>query len=502
MIKKLLVANRGEIAVRVLRAAREMGVATVAVYSEADRKSPHVELADEAVEIGPAPPLESYLNIEKIIQVAKDVGAEAIHPGYGFLAENSRFAQSCSEAGLIFVGPPADALRRVGNKLEARRLATSVGVPVIPGMMATQPDPAAFKKEAEKIGYPVLVKAAGGGGGKGMRIVSSPSDLDEGLEAAMRESQAAFGDPTVYLEKYIAEPRHIEMQILRDTRGNAVWLGERECSIQRRHQKIIEESPSPIMTAPLREKMGQAAVAIVQAAGYLNAGTVEFLYENGNFYFLEVNARLQVEHPVTELCTGLDLVALQLRIASGEPIPFAQRDVRPRGHALECRIYAEDPAKNFLPSSGKILGLEEPQGPGVRCDSGLREGLEISVHYDPILSKVITFGENRQQAIDRMRRALSDYVILGVATSIPLLREILEHSAFLAGELSTHFLEHHFADWKAPPPSQAVQEAALIAALLVQAAKKSTNGALARARPTPWQTIGHWEIARGCVTKP
>ncbi len=500
MIRKLLVANRGEIAVRVLRAAREMGVATVAVYSEADRKSPHVELADEAVEIGPAPPLESYLNIEKIIQVAREVGAEAIHPGYGFLAENALFAEACDKAKLIFVGPPADALRRVGNKLEARQLATSVGAPVIPGMMVANPDPAALKKEAEKIGYPVLVKAAAGGGGKGMRIVTKPADLQDGLEAAMRESQTAFGDATVYLEKYIAAPRHIEMQILCDDRGNAVWLGERECSIQRRHQKIIEESPSPVMTPPLRDKMGKAAVAIAKAAGYLNAGTVEFLYENGNYYFLEVNARLQVEHPVTELCTGLDLVALQFRIASGEAIPFTQSEIHPRGHAIECRIYAEDPAKDFLPSSGKILGLEEPQGPGVRCDSGLREELDISVHYDPILSKVITFGENRQQAIDRMRRALADYVILGVATPIPLLRDILEHPAFLAGDLSTHFLEHHFAGWKVPPPGPAIEEAALMAALLVRSAPKSSDGALPRERPTPWQTIGPWEIARRTVS--
>ena len=496
MFKKLLVANRGEIAVRVLRTAREMGIATVTVYSQADRKSPHVEIADEAVEIGPPAPLESYLNIERIIGAAKATGAEAIHPGYGFLAENASFAKACAEANLVFVGPPSDALRRVGDKLEARKLALSVGAPVIPGMTAVQPDISAFKKEAQKIGYPVLIKATAGGGGKGMRVVSSPADLNAGLEAAMRESQTAFGDATVYLEKYIAEPRHIEMQILCDEHGNAVWLGERECSIQRRHQKIIEESPSPVMTPELRQEMGQTAVKIAKAAGYRNAGTVEFLYEKGNYYFLEVNARLQVEHPVTELCTGLDLVALQLHIAAGEPIPFTQAQVSPRGHAVECRIYAEDAAKDFLPSSGVIVALEEPQGPGIRCDSGLREGLEISVHYDPILSKVITYGENRSEAIRRMRRALSDYVILGVATPISLLLDILRHPAFLSGELSTHFLDHHFADWKPPRPSETVQEMALVAAMLARAGVQRGNGSLSpKARPTPWQTIGRWEIA-------
>jgi acetyl-CoA carboxylase biotin carboxylase subunit len=498
MFKKLLVANRGEIAVRVLRTAREMGIATVAVYSQADRKSLHVEIADEAVEIGPPAPLESYLNIPRIIEAAKRTGAEAIHPGYGFLAENASFAKACKEAGLIFVGPPADALRRVGDKLEARKLALSVGAPVIPGMTATQPDIALFKKEAQEIGYPVLIKAAAGGGGKGMRVVSSPSELDEGLQGAMREAQNAFGDATVYLEKYIAEPRHIEMQILCDEHGNAVWLGERECSIQRRHQKIIEESPSPVMAPQLRQEMGQTAVKIAKAAGYRNAGTVEFLYEKGKYYFLEVNARLQVEHPVTEFCTGLDLVALQLHIASGEEIPFSQQEVHPRGHAIECRIYAEDPTRNFLPSSGVIAVLEEPQGPGVRCDSGLREGLEVSVHYDPILSKVITYGENRAEAVRRMCRALSEYVIMGVATPISLLLNILEHPAFISGELSTHFLEHHFPNWKPPKASDAVREVAFIAAMLARAETKHGGGPLlSKAQPTPWQTIGPWEIARG-----
>ncbi len=496
MFKKILIANRGEIAVRVLRTAREMGIATVAVYSEADRKSPHVELADEAIEIGPPLPLESYLNIEKIITAAQRAGVEAIHPGYGFLSENPLFAESCTKAGFTFIGPPAEAMRKLGNKLEARHLAISVKALVIPGMMASEVSPDVFKKEAEKIGYPVLVKAAAGGGGKGMRVVSSPDDLEEGLQAAMRESKTAFGDATVYLEKYIAEPRHIEMQILRDTHGNAVWLGERECSIQRRHQKIIEESPSPVLTPELREEMGSVAVAIVKAAGYFNAGTVEFLYENGRFYFLEVNARLQVEHPVTEFCTGLDLVALQLEIASGGKIPFTQKDVNPRGHSIECRIYAEDAAKNFLPSSGTIVGLREPQGPGVRCDSGLREGLEISVHYDPILSKLVTYGDNRAEAIRRMQCSLSEYVILGVATPINLLQNILKHHAFVSGELSTHFLEHHFADWVPPVPDEAVQEVALIAALLAGKGAKHSGSDITRAQPTPWQTIGSWEIAR------
>jgi len=497
MFKKILVANRGEIAVRVMRTARELGIRSVAVYSEADVESLHVELADEAVLIGAPAPAASYLNIPRIIEAAKTTGAEAIHPGYGFLSENPDFSEAVEKSGLVFIGPPPNAMRLLGNKIESRVLAESHGVPVTPGATFPEPEPSAVTKVAEKIGWPVLIKAAAGGGGKGMRVVHKAADLPLALEGAIREAKSAFGDPTVYLEKYLPRPRHIEFQIFCDSHGNAVHLGERECSVQRRHQKIIEETPSVVITPELRARMGEAALKIVKAAGYRNAGTVEFLFDRGNFYFLEVNARLQVEHPVTEFRTGEDLVEWQLRIASGEKLPKSQDQIAFRGHALECRIYAEDPRAGFLPSSGKILALDEPHIPGVRIDSGIREGMDISVYYDPILSKVISFSDDRNGAIRKMREALDRYVLLGVSTPIEILRDILSHPEFVAGNLSTHFIDDHFADWK---PS-AHDGADLAAALLV--ATRATTGMAAASTngdrpgiPSPWQSLGSWQIAK------
>jgi acetyl-CoA carboxylase biotin carboxylase subunit len=501
-IEKLLIANRGEIAVRVMRTARELGIRTVAVYSEADKHALHVELADEAILIGPPPASESYLRMDRIIEAAKSAGAQAIHPGYGFLSENPEFSQAVTDAGLIFVGPPAKAMRLLGNKIESRVLAQSIGVPVTPGATFSTPDAKSVAPEAAKIGYPVLIKAAAGGGGKGMRVVHKPEDLGLALEGAAREAKSAFGDATVYLEKYLTRPRHIEFQIFRDTHGNAVHLGERECSIQRRHQKIIEESPSVAITPELRAKMGTAAVKLVNAAGYENAGTVEMLLDGATFYFLEVNARLQVEHPVTEWVTGEDLVEWQLRIASGERLPRSQAEISARGHAIECRIYAEDPANNFLPSSGRILALEEPHIPGVRIDSGIRTGSDVSVYYDPILSKIIARADDREHAIEKMQSALDNYVLLGVATPVELLRDVLNHPEFRKGNLSTHFLDDHLPNWKPQPPSSDLLACALYAAMHAPAGgtTASANGAKAGV-PSPWQSLGQWQIADARVDR-
>ncbi len=494
MFKKILIANRGEIAVRVMRTAREMGIRTVAVFSDADRKALHVELADEAVHIGPAPAVESYLNFDRVLGAAKSSGAEAIHPGYGFMSENPKFSEAVKAAGLVFVGPPADAMRKLGNKIESRILAESIGVPVTPGATFSEPSSAVVAREARRIGFPVLIKAAAGGGGKGMRVVNQESELDAAIEGAMREAGSAFGDSTVYLEKYLSRPRHIEFQIFCDKNGNAVYLGERECSVQRRHQKIIEESPSVALSPELRKRMGEAAVKVAQAAGYVNAGTVEMLLDGENFYFLEVNARLQVEHPVTEMCTGEDLVRWQLLIAAGGKLPKTQDQIRPFGHAIECRIYAEDPANGFLPSSGKILALEEPHIPNVRIDSGIREGSEISVYYDPIMSKVIVWAETREAAIDKMIAALDQYVLLGVAHPVPLLKDVLLHSAFQSGNLSTHFIDDHFIGWKPAAPDNTRLAAALLSASLSVSASKIVIPGIQKA-PSPWTSIGGWRIA-------
>jgi 3-methylcrotonyl-CoA carboxylase alpha subunit len=496
LFKKILIANRGEIAVRVMRTARELGIRTVAVYSDADRRACHVELADEAVHIGPPPAAESYLNIPRILAAAKSTGAQAIHPGYGFLSENPQFSQAVTDAGLTFIGPPAAAMRLLGNKIESRVLAEREGVPVTPGATFDQPIPELVTRAAEKIGYPVLIKAAAGGGGKGMRVVNAAAELPLALEAAMREAGSAFGDSTVYLERYLARPRHIEFQIFCDRHGNAVHLGERECSIQRRHQKIVEESPSVALTPELRKRMGEAAVKVVTAAGYLNAGTVELLLDGDRFYFLEVNARLQVEHPVTELVTGEDLVYWQFLVASGERLPKSQAEISPRGHAIECRVYAEDPANGFLPSSGTVLALDEPRIPGVRIDSGIREGSEVSVFYDPILSKVIAHAATRELAIKKMHEALSRYVLLGVANPIEYLQVILQHPAFQRGDLSTHFIADHLPDWKPAAASSAELPAAVAAAMLYRAPQAAVAQTGAK-RLTPWQTLGNWQIAAG-----
>ena len=441
-LRKLLIANRGEIAVRVIRACREQGIATVAVFSEVDRQALHVQLADEAYPIGPAPALESYLVIDRILGVARTAGADAIHPGYGFLSENASFADACAEAGVTFVGPPAAAIRAMGSKTAARKIARDLGVPMVPGTLDALESDAAARATAREIGYPVMLKAAHGGGGKGMRLVHREDDLAEALRSARAEAGAAFGNAAVYLERAVIEPRHIEIQVLADADGQVIHLGERECSIQRRHQKLVEECPSSFVDADLRERMGDAACRVAAAAGYVNAGTVEFLVDaEHNFYFLEMNTRLQVEHPVTEMVTGMDLVAEQLRIAAGEPLSRRQADVAWRGWAIECRVNAEDPFAGWLPSPGTITALRPPSGPWVRDDSGVYEGYTIPRFYDTLMSKLIVWGADRAIACDRMARALAEYRVVGVRTTIPVLERIVAHPDFRAGRLSTAFLE-------------------------------------------------------------
>jgi acetyl-CoA carboxylase biotin carboxylase subunit len=442
MFKKILIANRGEIAVRVIRACRELGITTVAVYSDVDRAALHVCKADEAYHIGPPPAAESYLSVGKILAVAKRSGADAIHPGYGFLSENSKFAQACADAGVKFIGPAAASMEMMGSKTRARQEMEKAGISFVPGTSRGLESPAQAAEVAEKIGYPVMLKAAAGGGGKGMRLVHRKEDLKSALEAAQSEAQHSFGDSEVYIEKAIVNPRHIEMQILADEHGNTVYLGERECSIQRRHQKVLEESPSTMVDPEMRRGMGEVAVRVAKAAGYTNAGTVEFLVdEEKNFYFLEMNTRLQVEHPVTELITGLDLVHLQIRIAAGEKLPFAQEDVRIRGHAIECRIYAEDPDNDYFPSPGKITLLQAPSGPGIRQDSGMYEGWTVPIEYDPLLAKLIGYGADRPLAISHVARALNEYFVGGIKTNISLFRRILNDAGFQAGRVDTGYLD-------------------------------------------------------------
>jgi 3-methylcrotonyl-CoA carboxylase alpha subunit len=469
---KILIANRGEIAVRVIRACRQLGLRSVAVYSDADQGALHPRLADEAVCIGPASPSESYLNIPNILAAAEKAGVEAVHPGYGFLAENGDFADAVRDAGLTFIGPGAEAIRLMGDKAAARSRMEAAGVPIVPGYHEGE-DRRTLERAADDIGFPVLVKAAAGGGGKGMRVVWSPEALTENLDSARRESRSAFGDERLILEKYIPRARHIEFQVLADSHGNVVHLFERECSIQRRHQKVIEETPSLFLDAALREKMGAAAVAAAQAAGYENAGTIEFLvpadgsisHYGQSFYFLEMNTRLQVEHPVTELVTGLDLVALQIEIAAGERLPFGQDGLSQQGHAIECRIYAEDPASDFLPMAGSLHTVVEPDGPGIRVDSGVGGGEEISMLYDPLLSKVIVHGASREAAIRRMRDALRQTAYLGLTTNLKFLEAVLEHPAFKAGDTHIGFIEEHFDGWE--PPRLMLPPEALIAAALI-----------------------------------
>ncbi len=447
MIKKILIANRGEIAVRVIRTCREMGIANVAVFSDVDATALHTRMADEAYHIGPSPSSESYLLGEKIIEAAKKSGADAIHPGYGFLSENYLFAQMVVDAGLTWIGPPSKAISEMGDKLQARKTALKSGAPVVPGFEHHITDISEIKDAVDEIGYPILIKAAAGGGGKGMRIVNSQEELAPALKTAASEAKSAFGDSRVYFEKYIPKPHHVEIQILCDQHGNNIYLGERECSIQRRHQKVIEEAPSPIITPEVRKKMGQAALSIAEGCGYVNAGTVEFLVDDDlNFYFLEVNTRLQVEHPVTEMITGLDLVKEQIKIASGEKLALKQEDIRINGHAIECRIYAEDPTANFVPSTGTLRSYHEPGGIGVRVDSGVFDGAQIPIYYDPMIAKMVCWGQDRDEAVRRTRRALTEYRISGVDTTVNFHLSVMDNKNFRAGILHTHFIEEEFPD--------------------------------------------------------
>ncbi|MGQ9702872.1 MAG: acetyl-CoA carboxylase biotin carboxylase subunit [bacterium] len=494
MFRKILIANRGEIAIRVARACKEMGITVIGIYSTIDKGSLHLNFCDEAVCIGEPPPLQSYLNIPNIIKAAKETGAEAIHPGYGFLAENPAFARACEDNGIIFIGPSSKALTLVGDKVASRITARKIDAPIIPGMEMAGKDIDAFKNAANSVGYPVIVKAALGGGGKGMRIVRDEKELKEGIEAGQSEAKSAFGDESVYLEKYIEKPRHIEFQVLRDRYGNVVHLFERECSIQRRHQKIIEETPSPALTPQLRAEMGEVAKKIIEAAGYINAGTVEFLLDKEkNFYFLEVNARVQVEHPITEMVTGFDIVKRQIMIAAGERLDIKQEDVYQRGHAIEARIYAEDPDNNFLPSPGKILFLREPQGPGIRVDSGIYSGWNVPPHYDPILSKLIVWAESRPSAISKLSLALNNYVILGIKSNIGFLKKIIETPQFINGELHTHFIDEYI---KELIPKKDLLDIALVAsALFLMNSKKTMETAVAQSSiSNPWLEIGKWEL--------
>ena len=494
MFKKILIANRGEIACRVIRACREMKIKTVAVYSEADNNALHVRMADEAYLIGAPPSSESYLRWEKILDVAKKSGAEAIHPGYGFLSENSEFVREVDAQGITFIGPPPEAMEGMGGKISARKIAIAANVPVVPGTTEPLKNYEEAREIAGSFGYPVMLKASAGGGGKGMRLVENENDLKNALEAAQSEATASFGDDAVYVEKAIVRPRHIEIQIFSDKHGNHVHLGERECSIQRRHQKVIEECPSPINDENLRQKMGECAVLVAKAVNYVGAGTVEFLVSDldKSFYFLEMNTRLQVEHPVTELVTGIDLVREQINVAFGEKLSFTQDDIKMIGHAIECRVYAEDPENNFLPSPGKITRLRLPQGSGVRDDGGIYEGSEISIYYDPMISKFCVFGRNRAEAIDRMRRALQEYEVGGIKTTLPFFREVVEDAEFIEGKLDTGFIPRFNERKKVQEIDETERDLALIAAVLAYADNQKVTPNLAQ---TESQTLSRWAIA-------
>jgi len=506
-IKRVLVANRGEIAVRVMRACRELGVGVVAVVSEADTEALHAELADQVVVLGPPEPGASYLRQDLILAAARDTGADAVHPGYGFLAENAEFARACVEAGLVFIGPAAGVIEAMGEKTAARALMEEAGVPVVPGALLPEPDAegvlpvAEVNAAAESVGFPLMVKAAFGGGGKGMRLVEEPAGVPAACEAAAREALKAFGNGKVYLEKFLERPRHVEFQIFGDSHGNYVHLFERECSIQRRHQKIIEESPSPAVDDELRARMGEAAVAAARAVSYEGAGTVEFLLDaSGGFYFLEMNTRLQVEHPVTEWITGQDLVRAQLAVAAGEPLPWTQDELRVTGHSIECRVYAEDPAQDFMPSLGRLLTLREPAGPGVRVDSGVRAGDEISMHYDPLIAKLSVHGADRAAAIDRSLAALRDYAVLGPTTNIEYLMAILDDEAFAAGDLHTGFLAERLPGWQADGDLD--RDLVLAAAALQEQTQPGTSAAGGGAAPNgangpsdgPWERLGAFRL--------
>jgi acetyl-CoA carboxylase biotin carboxylase subunit len=469
MFKKILIANRGEIAVRIVRACREMGITSVAIYSEADRAAMHVRVADEAYPIGPAPSRESYLRIDRILDVARAAGCDALHPGYGFHAENPEFARACAAGRITFIGPSPAAMELLGSKTAARQLAAQAGVPMVPGVAEPIENPQDAARIAKEFGYPVLLKAVAGGGGKGMRLVVGANEMLSAWRDASSEALNSFGDARVYLERFLDRPRHIEIQIFGDAHGHLVHLGERECSIQRRHQKVIEESPSPFMTPDLRRSMGEAAVKLARGAGYTNAGTVEFLVDAArNFYFLEVNTRLQVEHPVTEMVTGLDLVKLQIRVGAGEPLPFTQKDITFSGHAIECRLYAEDPDNDFFPSPGTILSRRTPGGPGIRLDDGVYEGFAVSTEYDPLLGKLIAWGHDRAEAIARLERALAEYAVTGIKTNASLFRAILRDSQFIRGEIFTRWLDERLPDFlkNRMRDDPGAEDAAILAALL------------------------------------
>jgi propionyl-CoA carboxylase alpha chain len=463
MFRKILIANRGEIACRIIRTARRMGIATVAVYSDADTEALHVQAADEAIRIGPAASAESYLSIARIVEACRKSGAEAVHPGYGFLSENPAFARALAKAGVTFIGPPADAIAAMGDKIKSKKLARAAGVSSVPGRLDVVPDAERAVAIARDIGYPIMLKASAGGGGKGMRIAANDAEVRDGFRSAANEARSSFADDRIFIEKYIEEPRHIEIQVLGDTHGNIVHLGERECSIQRRHQKVIEEAPSPLLDPETREAMGRQAVALARAVGYWSAGTVEFILDQRrNFYFLEMNTRLQVEHPVTELVTGLDLVELMIRVAAGEPLPFAQHDVQLSGWAIEARVYAEDPARNFLPSIGRLVKYRPPSGEGVRLDTGVFEGAEISVHYDPLIAKLIVSGPDRDTAIDRLSGALDQFYVAGVQHNIPFLAAVAAKPRFRSGTLSTNFIAEEFPGGFAPPSGFADADRAIL----------------------------------------
>ncbi|MFQ5665829.1 MAG: acetyl/propionyl/methylcrotonyl-CoA carboxylase subunit alpha [Candidatus Binatia bacterium] len=496
MFQRILIANRGEIAIRIIRSCREMGIRTVAVYSEADAAAPHVIAADEAVCIGPAPSAESYLDIERVVAAARCTAADAVHPGYGFLAESADFARAVQDAGLTFIGPSANAIAAMGDKMQARSTVAAAGVPVAPAVEAPSADSQQLAACAQRVGYPLLIKPVAGGGGKGMRLVRAAPDLCDAFAAAAREAASAFGDARLFFERYLERPRHVEVQVLGDAAGNIIHLGERECSVQRRHQKVIEETPSPAVGAALRERLTATAIQVARCVRYQGAGTVEFLLDtDGKFYFLEMNTRLQVEHPITELVTGVDLVCAQLRAAAGEPLRLSQEDVVPRGHAIECRVCAEDPTQQFLPSPGRILYMHEPQGPGVRVDSGIAPGFEVSPHYDSLLSKVSVLAETREAARRRMITALAEYVVLGCTTGISFLLDVLEHPAFRSGDTHTHFIPDYFSRWSGRQHHKLV---ATIAAALDAARPDEAPSAQSatRRQASPWATLGNWRIGR------
>ncbi len=492
-MNKILVANRGEIALRVMRSCREMGIKTVAVYSEADRNAPFVKYADEAVCIGPPPSNQSYLLGHKIIEVCKQLNVDGIHPGYGFLSENAEFAAAVKQAGITFIGPSPEAMDMMGDKLSAKAAAKKYNIPMVPGSEGAIDSVEEGKKVALATGFPLLIKASAGGGGKGMRIVEKIEDFEEQMKLAVSEATSAFGDGSVFIERYVAGPRHIEIQVLGDTHGNIVYLFERECSVQRRHQKVIEEAPSSVLTPEIRKAMGECAVNVGKACNYVGAGTVEFLLdENKNFYFLEMNTRLQVEHPVTEMITGIDLVKEQIKVARGEKLAFKQEDLKINGHSVEVRVYAEDPANNFLPDIGKLVTYKRPQGLGVRVDDGFEEGMDIPIYYDPMISKLITFGKDRTEAIDRMIRAIDDYEIVGVETTLPFCKFVLQHDAFTSGNFDTHFIKHYFKpEYLNKETPEEAEIAALFGARLVL--KKQAQKVVSNENAQP---VSKWKLNR------